>query len=227
MKWIERAAREEIARLISEGPSVDELSRIKSGTNGGLIRGLDKVSGKADLLSSNQTFHDDPAHYRIELKWQREATPNDVRNAAQRWLSHGDLSLQVLPRPDFKAAAADTNRDQLPALGAPPALTLPPLQHFTLSNGLNVVFAERHAVPTVDAQILFDAGRAADVSTPGGKSGLANITLDMLDEGVDSYDALGFERRSQELGAEFSAGTNRDISVVGDVRTQTAAVANA
>ncbi len=212
LNTIEAAIHEELDKLLSEGPTADELARVESETNGGLVRGLEKVGGfggKAGLLASNQTFHNDPAHYKIELAIQRAATPQDVRDAAQSWLAHGSFTLQVQPQPPLKAAGTPADRSSVPALDAPPPLKLPPLQRVTLSNGLKVILAERHAVPVVEVQALFDAGRAADA---GGKSGTAALTLDMLDEGAGPYDALGMEQRQQQLAATIAPSTSRDTS---------------
>ena len=212
---VERAIREELARIQREGPSAAELDRIKTGTYAGMVQGLDKVGGsggKAGLLAANQTFHDDPAHYRIELGYQRDATPDDVRAAAQRWLTQGSFTLEVHPQQDLQAAASGADRSKLPALTEPPALKLPPLQHDTLSNGLKLVLAERHGLPTVNFSLLFNAGRAADA---GGKSGTASLALDMLDEGAGKLDSPQIARREAELGASFASANNRDVSLIG------------
>ncbi len=211
----ERAIREELARIQREGPSAAELDRIKTGTYAAMVQGLDKVGGsggKAGLLAANQTFHDDPAHYRIELGYQRDATPDDVRAAAQRWLTQGSFTLQVHPQRELQAAATGADRSRLPPLAEPPALKLPPLQHDTLSNGLKLVLAERHGVPTVHFSLLFNAGRAADA---GGKSGTAALALDMLDEGAGKLGSPEIARRQAELGASFASANNRDVSLIG------------
>ncbi len=215
LKKIDAAIHDELDRLLREGPSADELARVESATNGGLVRGLEKVGGfggKAGLLASNQTFHDDPAHYKVELAVQRAATPADVRDAAQRWIAdHGALTLEVQPQPSLAADGVPADRSTVPPLAAPPTLTLPSLQRATLSNGLKLIVAERHAVPVIEVQALFDAGRAADA---GAKSGTAALALDMLDEGAGNYDALGMEQRRQQLGATMTAATSRDTSTL-------------
>jgi len=214
---IEAAIREELDRVLREGPRPDELARIKTANNAAATRGLDKVGGfggKAGLLASNQTFHGDPAHYKIELGWEREATTNDVRESARRWLGTqaGSFTLQVLPQADLKPNASDAHGSQLPPLLAAPPLRLPPIHHATLSNGLKVLFAERHAVPVVEMQMLFNAGRAADA---GGRSGVAALTFDMLNQGAGKLDTLAIARRENELGAGLSFGTQRDLSAAG------------
>ncbi len=212
---VEKAIREELERIEREGPTAEELDRIETGTYAGMVHGLEKVGGsggKAGLLAANQTFHDDPAHYHIELGYQRDATPADVRDATQRWLRHGSFTLEVHPQEDLKAAASGADRSKLPALTEPPALKLPPLQHDSLSNGLKLVLAERHGIPAISFSLIFNAGRAADA---GGKSGTAALTLDMLDEGAGKLSSPEIARREAELGASIGTANNRDVSLIG------------
>jgi zinc protease len=212
---VEQAVRQELQRILREGPSAEELARVTTSTYAGMVHGVDKVggfSGKAGLLAANETFHGDPAHYKIELAYQRNATPADVREAAQRWLGQGSFTLEVHPQEELQADGAGADRSTLPALTQPPALKLPALQHDVLSNGLKLVLAERHNVPAVNFALLFNAGRAADA---GGRSGTAALSLEMLDEGAGKLGALEIARRESELGAEISTGTSRDVSLVG------------
>jgi len=212
---VEKAVREELQRIERDGPSAAELERIKTGTYAAMVHGLEKVGGsggKAGLLAANQTFHDDPAHYHIELGYQRDATPADVRAAAGRWLNQGSFTLEVHPQADLQAGSDGADRSKLPALTEPPALKLPPLQHDRLSNGLKLVLAERHGLPEVSFSLILDAGRAADA---GGKSGTASLALDMLDEGAGKLGSLEIARREAELGASIGAANNRDVSLIG------------
>jgi zinc protease len=212
---VEREVREELQRILRDGPTSEELERVVISSYAGMVHGLDKVGGsdgKAGLLAANQTFHDDPAHYKIELDYQRKATPADVRAVAKRWLTQGSFTLEVNPEQELSAAATGAERSSVPAVNASPALKLPPLQHDTLSNGLKLVLAERHNVPLVHFGLIFDAGRAADF---GGRSGTAALAMDMLEEGAGKLGALDIARRQAELGAELSTGNSRDVSLVG------------
>ena len=211
---IERAVNEEVNRLLREGPTPEELRRIKTSTYAAMVQALDKVGGgegQAGLLAANETYHGNAAHYKIELAWQREATADQVREAAQRWLSHGSFTLDVQPQPKL-AEDANAERGKLPAVEATPPLKLPPLQRDVLSNGLKLVVAERHGLPLVDLELLVNAGRAADA---GGRSGTAALALDMLTQGAGGLDAPAIARRQAELGAGISTSTSRDQSFVG------------
>jgi zinc protease len=211
----ERAIREELQQLLHDGPTAAELERVRTTTYAGMVQGLDKVGGfggKAGLLAANQVFHDDPAHYRIEIGYERDATPADVADAGRRWLGQGSFTLEVHPQQALKPAAADADRSRLPAVSQTPALKLPPFQHDVLSNGLKLVLLERHGVPAVSMGLIFDAGRAADA---GARSGTTALALDMLDEGAGGRDSLEIAQRQAELGASIGSANFRDVSLVG------------
>lgn len=209
---VERIIDEELQRFISEGPTQAELDATRLSLYSGFVGGLDTVAGKAGLLVANQVFHDDPGEYQQELRWQNAAQRDDVRTAALRWLSTGRLTLDVLPQGTPRAdAQALVDRSQLPPLQAAPALQLPAFQHAQLSNGLKLIVAERHSVPKVQMQMVFDAGRATDA---GHRSGTAALALNMLDEGAGTLDSPAIARRENALGAQISVATRRDVSVV-------------
>src|SRR6476619_2319067 len=85
------------------------------------------------------------------------------------------------------SAQQNPDRSKPPALGPAPALTLPPIQKRTLTNGLPVWIVEMHKVPLVDVTLLIKSGASSD---PGDKIGIANVAADMLDEGAGTRSAL-------------------------------------
>ncbi len=103
------------------------------------------------------------------------------------------------------------DRDTPPALGPPPSLSLPPMQHFELSNGLRVVIMEKHGVPLVQVDLLVHSGTVSD---PDGKVGLASLTASMLDEGAGEYSALELADAIDMLGADISVGSGIQTSWV-------------
>jgi predicted Zn-dependent peptidase len=108
--------------------------------------------------------------------------------------------------------AQQPDRSGPPELGPPPSLTLPPIQHLELDNGLKVLLMEKHDVPLVQLNlVVMDAGSGMD---PAGKIGLATMTADMLDEGAGSRDALELADAIDFLGADISTGAGRHTAVV-------------
>lgn len=211
---VEAALDEELARFLKDGPTNEELSRIKTSNYAALVRGVERIDGsggKSYILAQGQVYADDPEHYKRVQQWINDASANDVRNTARQWLSDGVFALEVHPFPEYSAAKTGADRSKLPALGTPPQLTLPPLTRDTLSNGLRVVLAERHNVPVVQMNLIVDAGYAADSLA---KPGTAKLALGMIDEGTQSLDSLQIAKRAQELGASIGSGSSLDTSYI-------------
>ncbi len=205
---------EELARFIKEGPTPEELQRVKTQYMANKIRGLERsggFGGKSDALARSEVFTGNPDAWKISMKRIQGATAEDLRGAAARWLTDGVFVLEVVPFPDYKASTAGYDRKIPPPLGAPPELKLPKLQHMTLSNGLKVILAERHELPLVNLWLSTDAGFAADqFAIPG----TANLTTGMLTSGTKTRDALQISDQVASLGADLDAQANLDRSVV-------------
>jgi predicted Zn-dependent peptidase len=116
------------------------------------------------------------------------------------------------PKREFATTAAKVDRAKgVPAVASFPDLSFPKLQRGKLKNGIPVVLAERHAIPVVQLQLLFDAGYAAD---QGRKLGTSAFTMAMLDEGTQALDSLEIARRAERLGAQIGGGSGLDSSSV-------------
>ena len=108
-------------------------------------------------------------------------------------------------------AAAPPDRSALPPLGPPPSLTLPSVQHRTLSNGLPVLIVEQHEVPVVQVSLVIARGSADD---PVGKYGIASLTTSLLTEGAGSRSSLELADAVDGLGADLSASASSDALAV-------------
>ena len=238
---VEAAVADEWQKFLKDGPTADELARVKIDTRAGFIRGLEKVNGKATILAEGQVYRGTPGAYKDDLARIEVATPAGVLTAAKKWIGKGDYTLTVTPAPkdaDFSAqdemekpglAAIDgrplaklpskqtfhtvtsslERSKGVPTVDSFPDLSFPKLEHGKLDNGINVVLAERHTIPVVQVQLLFDAGYASD---QGRKLGTSAFTMAMLDEGTKDLDSLEIARRAERLGAEIEAGSGLDSS---------------
>ncbi|MHA6287419.1 M16 family metallopeptidase [Maricaulis sp. CAU 1757] len=205
-----------IAEMLAEGPTEDELTAVQTRINAGSIRGLEQIggfSGKAVTLAQGQLYADDPGFWRTYLERVNAATPEAVLATAREWLNTGYHQITVLPFGEMASQETDADRSALPVVASTPDLDWPQVETTTLSNGMDLVFVRRDAVPVVQVQMVFDAGYAAD-SVDGGKPGLASFTMDMLDEGAGDMDALEIAAEAERLGAQLSTGTSLDQSFV-------------
>ncbi|MGC0774427.1 MAG: pitrilysin family protein [Candidatus Acidiferrum sp.] len=211
---VEKELDEELARFLKDGPTAEELARVKAQHEASFVRGIERIGGfggKSDRLAKSQVFLGSPAAYKVSLKRVQDATAEDLKAAANRWLSDGVYVLEVLPFPEYKAASTGADRTKAPEIGAPPELKLPKLQHATLSNGLKVILAERHEVPLVDFWLSVDAGYAADqFASPG----TASMAMSLLNGGTKTRTALQISDEQELLGARLAARSNLDLSIV-------------
>ncbi|MGB9465637.1 MAG: pitrilysin family protein [Candidatus Acidiferrum sp.] len=211
---VEKELDEELAKLLKDGPTAEELARAKAQHEANFVRGIERIGGfggKSDRLAQSQTYLGSPDAYKISYKRIQEATEEEVKAAANRWLSDGVYVLEVHPFPPYKAAATGADRSKAPEIGASPNLKLPKLERATLSNGLKVILAERHEVPLVTFWLNIDAGYAADQSaTPGTSS----MTMALLNGGTKTRTALQISDQQALLGAQIGAGSDLDMSVV-------------
>ncbi|KFZ32108.1 peptidase M16 [Pseudidiomarina salinarum] len=212
LEKIEAIIDEELVKLMQEGPTAEELARVKFKQVAGFVRGAERIGGfggKSDILAAGEVYHDDPGYYKKTLDTIEQATPADIQGAMKRWLSDGAFVLNVVPQPTYTTAEAQADRSELPAVGDLPKLDLPDLNSFTLSNGLEVHLAQRSDVPTVQMNLVFDSGYAAD---HGGKVGTASFTMSMLREGTTNRDALTLNRELETLGTNLYASASLDSS---------------
>jgi zinc protease len=215
---VEKAIDEEMARFLAEGPTAQEVQRVRTQYLANFVRGVDRVGGfggKSDVLAMSQAYLGDAAAYQVKLRREREATPAKVQAAAKRWLSDGEYVAEVFPFGDPQASTTAADRNQPPAIAQPPELRLPKLERTTLSNGLKVVLAERHEIPLVSLSLLVDSGYAADQGVPSGpgttgRPGAAALVSKLLDQGTRTRTSLEIGEQLAQLGANLSVGANMD-----------------
>jgi zinc protease len=211
---VEKAIDEELAKFITEGPSEKELNRVKVQGLSGFIKGIERIGGfggKSDVLARNQTYFGDPDQYKISWKRMNAAKPSDLQDAARKWLSDGVYVLEVHPYKEFSASEKGVDRKNQPVPGTSPEVKFPDVQKAKLSNGLEVVLAERHSIPVVRFSLMADAGYSAD---QGGIPGTACLAMDMLDEGTAKRNSLQINEEIADLGGNLWTGNNLDQSMI-------------
>jgi zinc protease len=211
---VEKAIDDEMAKFLAKGPTSAELERAKAAKIAAFVRGIERIGGfggKSDVLAMNETFRGRPDFYQVPLQHLREATQRDVHRASTQWLTDDVYILEVHPYGEYETASSAVDRSKLPAPGPDPEVKFPPFQRAKLSNGLNIVLAERHSLPLVQFNLRLDAGYAADqFAIPG----TAKLTLQMLDEGTARRTALQISDELASLGASLGAGSDLDTSAV-------------
>ncbi|MGP7794937.1 M16 family metallopeptidase [Sphingomonas sp. CLY1604] len=221
---------EVLADFLRTGPTQDEVSRYVTSTIAGTVRGLEAVGGfggKATALAEGALYSNDPGFYKKHLAALAAQTPASVKAAADKWLSRPALTVDVVPgardayaeakvppKKDVVAAPEQPvkgTRGPIPAMGQVTALTFPKVERTRLSNGIEIVYAQRNAVPVTQAVLSFDAGYAADVPD---KLGTQQLAVGMLDEGTEHYDVNTLAEARERLGMGLGTSSSNDRSTV-------------
>jgi zinc protease len=90
-------------------------------------------------------------------------------------------------------------------------LATPKIERWTLQNGARVYFVESRDLPMVALNVVFDAGSARD---PQGRNGLSMLADRLLNQGTEKLNADQIAERFESLGAEYDAGSDRDMATV-------------
>lgn len=167
--------------------------------------------GVLDKLASNETYFGDADYYKTILKYVEDATVQDLKATAQKWLTRGKHVLVCNPFPEYSVEKSTVDRSKLPELGTPKTSKFPELERAKLSNGLNIVLAKRKGVPTIVMNLMFDAGHKTDHTASPGTAALA---MNLMDEGTKDLNALQISEKLQLLVADLYTSSNQDNSNV-------------
>ncbi|HSQ29762.1 MAG TPA: pitrilysin family protein [Gemmatimonadaceae bacterium] len=105
---IETAIDSVIDRFKREGPTADEVKRVKAGQQLAFLNGLQSNLGKAFQLAEDQTFFNDPSHsFRVEYPRTQAVTAADIKRVANRYLGGARIVLSNVPlgKPDLASHA--------------------------------------------------------------------------------------------------------------------------
>jgi zinc protease len=87
-----------------------------------------------------------------------------------------------------------------------------PIQHWETKRGARVYFVENHDLPILDVSVDFPAGAAFDTAE---KSGVANMTANMLRLGAGGMDEDEIARQFADIGAQFGGRFDPDRAGAG------------
>ena len=217
-----------IADYIKTGPTADEVQRVQMRNVSSRLAGLESVGGfggKAVALAEGALYRNDSNFYKKQLAALAKTTPADVTAAMGRWLTRPVYALKVVPgerspyeeakgvsAPKSAEPVAKVARVAAPELGAISDLDFPKVQRTKLSNGVEIVYAQRSTVPLTQVSLSFDAGNAAD---PRDKLGTQSLMLALLDEGAAGMNSTQIAEAQERLGATISSGASMDRTNVG------------
>ena len=98
-----------------------------------------------------------------------------------------------------------------PQANPPRRVELPPMERFTLPNGLQVVTMRADRVPVVSMQLAIKAGRADE---PQVNAGVAEFAAQMLVRGARNRDALAIARAIDRVGGQITSDASYEATIV-------------
>ena len=215
LEELEKGIDKALHEFIKRGPTKKRLDNTITSLRASWIKGLQRVGGfggKSDILAKGEVYQGDPGAYKNLISMVFNATAKDLKATAEKWLSDGDYVLTVIPNAQRSFNAESTvDRSQLPFPTEFPTLDLPDIQRAKLSNGLEVVLAERHDVPMINLSVQFKSGHSSDIND---QPGLASFSMSMLTEGTKRYNALQLSSKLEELGTDLYTNVGLDSSSI-------------
>jgi zinc protease len=231
---LESAINEELEKMKQEGPTAEEVERGYNSLEASFIYGMQTVGGfggKNDQLNQYAILVNQPNYFNQDLARYRKVTPEDIKRAANMYLTENRLVVRVVPKPrestsptaaqrppsqavskspeTAKRSAQEAGKWKLPASKPDPRFSLPRVQHRQLSNGLKLLIVEHHELPVVSMRLAVKSGAAAD---PKERPGLASLTADLLDEGTKNRSALEISNALTGIGARMNVTSDWDAS---------------
>ena len=228
---IEKEINTEIERIKKDPPTADELTRAKNSIESQTIFGLQTVLGKGSQLGSYTGFLGKPGYFQTDLDRYAKVTAADISRVANTYLTPNRLVMTYTPR-QGEAQRGNRGADKptsvksekkndaliaeqsakLPKPGPNPKLSLPAIEKTKLANGLEVWMVEQKELPIVAMNLVLRSGQGNE---PDNRTGLANLTASLLDDGTKTRSAVDITNQLQAIGVGgINAGSGWDSTNV-------------
>lgn len=203
---VEAIVDEELAKLASEGPTTEELERIKANIELGALTQLQSVERKAAALNEYQAAFGEPDSFKRDLDRYRNATRESVMEFC-KYTFNTNHRVVTRTLPENNDERAPGPRDEKFGEMSPSPFTPPEFQSAKLANGATVLVSSRKDLPLV--HVVAVAKPLMNVDS-GGKAGLGSLAAQMIGEGTGNLSAAAFEDAITALGGTFDSGANQE-----------------
>jgi len=211
---VEAALLEEIAQLQNEAPKPEEVQRAINSLEAHYVHQLESVGGfggRADLLNHFNVFTGDPGRLNSDFERYQEVTPEQVQEAANKYLTRGRIRLVINPKEQVAPSLVEIDRNVKPGPGQPRRFQPPTPQRVKLGGGLQLLVVEKHEVPLVAAGVYFTGGGVID---PADAPGLGSFSGRLLIEGTKTRSSTQLAQESDFIAAHPNIGIDRENAFV-------------
>jgi len=138
------------------------------------------------------------------------AAPTKVVVSAKKVAKPAAMQAEKVPLTK-QVELVESFREKAHKLQAPTRFVLPATTTKKLANGLEILFVEDHRFPYVSLNLGFKTG---SVDEPKQKTGLADMTADLLTEGAANLTSKQLAERIEFIGGGIKADCDYDYTVV-------------
>lgn len=206
---LEAEARAVLNEIVADGVTQRELDRAKTKARVRALTDLGNPIGVAVALMQNNFFHDDPGFFKNELERLDALSLREINSISKALLSQPAFVLETVASPNLSANAASKMGATVPNIERETRPEFSTPTEIELSNGLRVVIQNRPNSPLFAADLIFKAGAVED---PEGKFGLAELAVNMLEEGAGRRSVTELNDAIADLGAEMSLHADLELS---------------
>jgi zinc protease len=161
---IRATIQEEIARLATDGPTAEEMEKLRNTLLNDAVRSRQSTLYRAQRLAEFTLYDGDPNLVNKEIERYLAVTPEEIRDAVRRYLLTDNHSvMEVAPA---AARAAEPEAEPAPAQGAQPPPAAEPEQPGAPPPQVPKAPPADPAPPTTPPQPVADAHSAAAAAAP-------------------------------------------------------------
>jgi zinc protease len=226
---VESILDEELEKVRTASVTAQEMRRAAVAFETSYVWGLESLLDRAEALQAYEHFLGDPERITWDLDRYRKTDLSTVQAVAAQVLPKGAraevITMPVAEAPaaaqpaatavEFKeedsppllAFPAEPFRAERPAVGPARPLIPATIEKFPLPGGVEAYLVERHELPTVSFELVFEGGRVND---PQEKAGQADLCMALLDDGTAGLDKIAFEEALADLGSNIDASARDD-----------------
>jgi zinc protease len=204
---------DEIKRLATEPPSLEELNRAKVNIEATYRYEMETVGGMARNIGSFEADMGYAEYLQNYLRWNMAVTPEQVSEVAGRYLTAPNLTVTVLmpqkDRPNYTVAALNESlKSYVPAKGAvvgPGAAGQAVVR--SLPNGIRVVLLPDHSNAVASVRFACLGGTRFESKE---SAGVMNFIARSITTGAAGMDERAIARKIEDMGGRIEGFSGYD-----------------
>jgi len=196
---VEAAIDEALMEFLSEGPAPESIRQWARYEVLSALDQMESIGLYGQELANGYIQAGDPSLFKRRLQWISEASPEDFRRVAQKWLTRNFYQEAQSPHPEFKAVAPTFDTAKMPATKpAEMKPRFPKIETTILPNGIELIVAKVPGRPVIKGHIDFRTGEYAQREN---EAGLSEVLPGFLfQSGTASHSHTENAARAQALG---------------------------